>query len=330
MPQQAGSPVLSVASSSSPSYSNNSSLADIAARVVEEFRAENENDEDSDEFLYVGDLFCGLGGEDLGKEDIAAAKGLQDNNDEEQNKDGDDDEQDEDEFEFAFVPRDAELSLISTADQIFYNGQIRPVFPIFNPNYWEAATAAGGGNSSSMCNSSLLLMSSSGDEQQQKVSATPQTMIRLPLRKLLLSEDQETPSSSSCSTSEADELEGIPEGTYCVWRPTAVKDEASPGKCKKSNSTGWRWRSSKRWRLRDLVHRSNSHGKDTFVFLKKGEDMAGATQSSKTAAKSKPNLKHYTKNRSGDKRRHSYLPYRQHLVGFFANVNGFSKNLQPF
>nr|GMC52695.1 Candidapepsin-7 like [Ipomoea batatas] len=247
MAQQAGSPVRS-------SYSNNSSLADIAARVVEEFRAENEND---DEFLYVGDL-------------------------------------------------DAELSLISTADQIFYNGQIRPVFPIFNPNYWESATGT-----SSMCNSSL---SSSGDEQQQqKVSTPPQTMIRLPLRKLLLSEDQETP--SSCSSSEADELEGIPEGMYCVWRPKEVKDEASasasPGKCKKSNSTGWRWR-SKRWRLPDLVHRSNSHGKDTFVFLTKGEDKAGA--------KSNPNLTHYTKNRSGDKRRHSYLPYRQHLVGFFANV----------
>nr|GMC55377.1 Candidapepsin-7 like [Ipomoea batatas] len=224
MAQQAGSPVRS-------NYSNNSSLADIAARVVEEFRAENEND---DEFLYVGDL-------------------------------------------------DAELSLISTADQIFYNGQIRPVFPIFNPNYWESATGT-----SSMCNSSL---SSSGDEQQQK----------------------------------ADELEGIPEGMYCVWRPKEVKDEASAsasrGKCKKSNSTGWRWR-SKRWRLPDLVHRSNSHGKDTFVFLTKGEDKAGA--------KSNPNLTHYTKNRSGDKRRHSYLPYRQHLVGFFANVNGFSRNLQPF
>nr|GLL18578.1 uncharacterized protein LOC109149171 [Ipomoea trifida] len=311
MAQQAGSPVRS-------SYSNNSSLADIAARVVEEFRAENENDDD--EFLYVGDLFCGLGGE-ASEEDLAgkeAAKGLQDDDDdEEQNNDMDagDDEQDEDEeeFEFAFVPRDAELSLISTADQIFYNGQIRPVFPIFNPNYWESATGT-----SSMCNSSL---SSSGDEQQQKVSTPPQTMIRLPLRKLLLSEDQETP--SSCSSSEADELEGIPEGMYCVWRPKEVKDEASasPGKCKKSNSTGWRWR-SKRWRLPDLVHRSNSHGKDTFVFLTKGEDKAGA--------KSNPNLTHYTKNRSGDKRRHSYLPYRQHLVGFFANVNGFSRNLQPF
>nr|GMC50618.1 uncharacterized protein LOC109149171 [Ipomoea batatas] len=288
MAQQAGSPVRS-------SYSNNSSLADIAARVVEEFRAENEND---DEFLYVGDLFCGLASEEdlAGKE---AAKGLQQ-------------DEDEEEFEFAFVPRDAELSLISTADQIFYNGQIRPVFPIFNPNYWESATGT-----SSMCNSSL---SSSGDEQQQqKVSTPPQTMIRLPLRKLLLSEDQETP--SSCSSSEADELEGIPEGMYCVWRPKEVKASASPGKCKKSNSTGWRWR-SKRWRLPDLVHRSNSHGKDTFVFLTKGEDKAGA--------KSNPNLTHYTKNRSGDKRRHSYLPYRQHLVGFFANVNGFSRNLQPF
>ena len=56
--------------------------------------------------------------------------------------------------------------------------------------------------------------------------------IRLPLRKLLI-EERET---ASCSSSEADELEGVPSGTYCVWTPKAA--ESPPGRCRKSNSTG--------------------------------------------------------------------------------------------
>ncbi|CAH1428054.1 unnamed protein product [Lactuca virosa] len=36
------------------------------------------------------------------------------------------------------------------------------------------------------------------------------------LRKLFIDEPKE---SSSCSSSEADELEALPSGTFCVWRP---------------------------------------------------------------------------------------------------------------
>ena len=63
------------------------------------------------------------------------------------------------------------------------------------------------------------------------------------------------------TASEANELEGVPLGTYCVWKPKAM--ESPPRRYKKSNSTG----SLKWWKFRDFLHRSNNDGKDTFVFL---------------------------------------------------------------
>ncbi|KAL0377424.1 UNVERIFIED_CONTAM: hypothetical protein Sradi_3047900 [Sesamum radiatum] len=76
-------------------------------------------------------------------------------------------------------------------------------------------------------------------------------------------EDHEPDNPSSCSSSEADEMENIPAGTYCVWRPKAA-EQPSPSRCNKSKSTG---SGSKRWKIRDLLRRSNSDGKDSFVFL---------------------------------------------------------------
>ncbi|CAH9140348.1 unnamed protein product [Cuscuta epithymum] len=211
-------PVLSPEASSSPSFNcySNSSLADIAARVVEEFRADKETDSE-----FLDDFFCDLEDHRLDPED----------------HEEDRDEPDEGDFEFAFVPGagDAGFSLIS-ADQIFYNGQIRPVYPIFNQNLLSGDMKLSNGTSKS-------------------------SPVRLPLRKLLENERDNL-------SSEDDELDGIPAGTYCVWRP---KEEALLDRCAKSNSTG----ASKRWRIRDLLHRSHSDGKEKFVFLalsfKKGD-----------------------------------------------------------
>ncbi|KAF8399709.1 hypothetical protein HHK36_015579 [Tetracentron sinense] len=233
-------------------------------------------------------------------------------------------ESDDDDFEFVLVSRDPDDSPIS-ADDIFSNGQIRPIFPIFNRD--------------------LLLADGHDDFKPPKVSS-----LRLPLRKLFL-EERDPPSSSS---SEADELDGVPPGTYCVWTPKSV--EASPGRCKKSNSTG----SSRWWRFRDLLHRSNSDGKDAFVFLSPSSETSTKTNkreekaekaevskerrnSSETNVAGKVKAKgiagetisaheiHYVRNRAlkeGVKRR-SYLPYRQELVGLFGNGNGLSRNLHP-
>ena len=63
------------------------------------------------------------------------------------------------------------------------------------------------------------------------------------------------------TASEVDELEGVLPGMYYVWKPKATK--SPPRRCRKNNSTG----SSKRWKFRNFLHRSNNDDKDTFVFL---------------------------------------------------------------
>ncbi|KAK7373245.1 hypothetical protein VNO80_06644 [Phaseolus coccineus] len=132
------------------------------------------------------------------------------------------------------------------------------------------------------------------------------------------------------SSSEADELEGVPAETYCVWTPN------SPRKCKKSNSTG---SSSKKWKLLDLLRRSNSEGKESFLFLTtasekkrvnerwsievggkpKGNGLANKKKAAVTAHEAL-----YVKNRELrmiDKKK-SFLPYKPDLVGFFTRRFG--------
>lgn len=292
--QAQASPLLSL-SPSSPSFNTYSSvnLAEIAARVVEEFRLQDSDSEFESWSHLQSDLLLN---HDL-NEDVL---------DEDGNNEDDD-------FEFAFVCREPDSSPIS-ADEIFYNGQIRPIYP------YPLFTSDFGGSS----DSTAITATTS--------SKSPKSSFRSPLRKLL-SEDRE-PSASSCSSSEADELDGVAPESYCVWTPKRTEAD-DQGRCKKSNSTG----SSKRWKLRDLLHRSNSDGKETFVFLtpskKNGaeEAKAAAIASERVKVNVKDHLYHVKSNcrrlNEGDKRR-SFLPYRQDLVGLFSNVNGLSRNLHPF
>ncbi|XP_042969159.1 uncharacterized protein LOC122301862 [Carya illinoinensis] len=68
-----------------------------------------------------------------------------------------------------------------------------------------------------------------------------------------------------------DALDGVPNGTYCIWTPNSSNNssaKASPSKCKKSNSTGTGPAStSKRWRLLSFLRRCNNEGKESLVFL---------------------------------------------------------------
>ncbi|KAJ8557150.1 hypothetical protein K7X08_002775 [Anisodus acutangulus] len=141
-----------------------------------------------------------------------------------------------------------------------------------------------------------------------------------------------------------DELETIPPGTYCVWKPKIR--EPSPGKCKKSKSTG---SVSKRWpRIQDLLRRSNSDGKDnSFVFQPRKKAIKNETGKGKDAGevvkvagklkqmkgeKGSPAALYYVGNTVAKEvyknRRKSYLPYRQDLIGFFAI--GLSRSYRPF
>ncbi|KAG6736380.1 hypothetical protein POTOM_060875 [Populus tomentosa] len=166
---------------------------------------------------------------------------------------------------------------------------------------------------------------------------------KLLLRKLFY-EDHETFSSSS---SEDDDIDSLEPGSYCVWTPK--KEEGSPRSCKKSSST---WSNSKRWKFKDFIHRSNSDGKDTYVFLMPNNKMSGlhhqrlgsddqdrnhnkqGTEKRKEAKGAGGCLfqfqEHYhLRSKEGDKRCF-YLPYRLDLVGFLSNVNGVERNLHPF
>lgn len=274
--QTGGLPSLSL---SFGSFSN-SKLTEVGARVVEELRGEEKNSEG----FYGGECYPTQNRE---KEDFS------------------DRENENEDFEFAFVTRESQISSPISADEIFCNGQIRPV-----------------------SNTDLLLGSMNLERQNHSIEnscslKSPGRTIRLPLRKLFI-EERETPSSGS--SSEADELDGVPPETYCVWG-----QKASSERCNKSNSTG----SSKRWRFMDLLHRSQSDGgKDPFVLFtpskRKENEKTKKTKTPGNGGKVKSTAAVAQFSKKGSDRRKSYLPYRRDLVGLFSNVNGLSRNLNPF
>ena len=143
-------------------------------------------------------------------------------------------------------------------------------------------------------------------------------------------------SPSSESSSEADELEVVPAGTYCLWRSNSP--QASPRKCKKSNSTGSS-SSLKKWKLLDLLRRSNSEGKESLMILTPAPEKKNVNErwSIEVAGKSKgngfagekkvavsPHEALYLRNRElrmVDKKK-SFLPYKPGLVGFCTSRLG--------
>lgn len=265
-------------SSNSPSFGSFSSavdLAAIAARVVEEFRDQEE----------------------------------QTRSDSPQRNDDDDDS------EFAFdCPRHVCAQPLATADEIFCNGQIRPLNPYGN----------GIGNAPV-------------ESQPTNKSVTLPRRHRPALRKLM-SEDRD-PTSNSSSEAEED-LTGVPPETYCVWKPKQSNfgdDElrglsSSPSQSKiKSNSAGF----SKRWKLRNLLYvRSSSEGNEKLVFpapVKKSDEIISdhREREEEEEAPSKVAGEEETKEREETKRQ-TYVPYRKDMIGILKNVNGLSRHLRPF
>ncbi|XP_059294869.1 uncharacterized protein LOC132047913 [Lycium ferocissimum] len=197
-------------------------------------------------------------------------------------------------------------------DDFPFDRQIKPIFPVFNRDL-------------------LLNGVCDNGEPSEKVDSS----VQVSLKDLFLEEREPLSSSSS----EVDELESVPQGTYCVWKPKLT--EPSPSTCKKSNSTGSVF---KRWSIRDLMRRSNSDGKDSFVFLEKGmknetSKAKGLTETSKVAGKLKAKggdkassvyLRNQAAKEMDKNKRKSYLPYRQDLVGIFTNVNNFGRTFPPF
>lgn len=288
------------------SYSSgSSSIAEIAARVVKEIGEEPFADAENYGWEAQGSVYRFRDNLSNGHaRESAGGVGRDDCGD-----NGDDDE-----FEFAVLCREPDAST-SSAHEIFYNGQIKPVYPVFNTD--------------------LLLDNGSrvgtGLENPKKKPAVR----RSPLRKLMNEEERKP---TSLSSSGADDLGGVPSDTYCVWSPNTEK--TSPERSNKRNSTG----SSNRWKLRDLLYnysRSKSEGEDALMMRRKSikkdnqpgnvskvkEDRRsgiGVTSSTNSGFTSLPSHNaHYGRNRAvkeAEKRR-SYLPYRQHLVGCVADAN---------
>uniref|UniRef100_A0A1J3EUW7 Uncharacterized protein n=1 Tax=Noccaea caerulescens TaxID=107243 RepID=A0A1J3EUW7_NOCCA len=159
---------------------------------------------------------------------------------------------------------------------------------------------------------------------------------------------QQTYSSSSDEEDdeEEDEFDSIPSEIYCPWTPARSTAEMSPsGGCRKSKSTGssstssW---STKRWRIRDLLKRSHSDGKQSLKFLNSSSINNNRDESSpknkETTVKKKEkekvsaHEKFYLRNKAmkEEDKRKSYLPYKQDLVGLFANINRYGKTFPPF
>ncbi|KAG6429567.1 hypothetical protein SASPL_107619 [Salvia splendens] len=192
------------------------------------------------------------------------------------------------------------------AEDAFINGHIKPVFPLFSRD--------------------LLFY---GEDPAALHDNLP---MRPPVKVFV-----ETAGGATSSAAETERAAG----PSCDWSDRKAV-EASPEVCKKSNSTGF----SKIWRFKDLLGRSNSDGRDAFVFLNNSHAMGGEKcekkEAVKVSGKSKkggkvktaPLSAHevYLKSKAkGEERRRSYLPYRPELMGFFTNVNGgLSKNVHPF
>ncbi|XP_073148345.1 uncharacterized protein [Henckelia pumila] len=226
----------------------------------------------------------------------------------------------EEEFDFAFVRRGGSESFSPiSADEIFHNGMIRPVYPISHPNLLLGNTKDHGRADETRMNSGLL----------------KGVKIGTPLRKLFTGE-RESSTASSCSSSEADELDGVSSEMYCVWQPKSPAE----GRLKKSSSTGWKFKG-----FLQKSHSVGSNGSFALASLDDGgrkrdecvmlspvsrhgawKDDFVCSSSSRTAGKCIPPM---YKRDAGEKRR-SHLPYRHDLAGFFANVNRFSKNFHPF
>ncbi|KAI3761932.1 hypothetical protein L1987_52355 [Smallanthus sonchifolius] len=159
--------------------------------------------------------------------------------------------------------------------------------------------------------------------------------VMIPLQNLLPGDGEE---SSEYSSSEVDELENTSSGTFCVsWRKSEVKSPIVT----KSRSTGSDESGSRRWKIKDILRRSNSLGKETVFFLcpKRVESSCKkravkSADAPKVAGKLKPSVHElfYVQKRAEQKggKMKSYLPYRQDLLGFKVHINGNASKKLPF
>ncbi|PWA38347.1 hypothetical protein CTI12_AA582200 [Artemisia annua] len=143
------------------------------------------------------------------------------------------------------------------------------------------------------------------------------------LRKLFVDEElfSSLYSSSSSESEEANEMDNIPSGRFCVWRPKLNSGSSSPQmtKCKKSSSTG---SGTKRWSIRYLFKRSNSEcNVESMALLNSNKNVDSPKHkiTGRLKVQSPVHEQFYVQRRAENEsvKRKSFLPYRQNLVGWF-------------
>ncbi|ESQ41440.1 hypothetical protein EUTSA_v10014334mg [Eutrema salsugineum] len=140
--------------------------------------------------------------------------------------------------------------------------------------------------------------------------------------------------SQSNSSSESDDSENPTSSKYhCFWSPirspargdsSKNKSSSAPRRCRfkdllrRSHSDGAVTTSSesKRCRFKDLLRRSHSGG-DGSSISSSGNGSLAVKGKNKTASYKPTNIGEV------DKRRKTYLPYRQNLIGVFAGISRF-------
>ncbi|CAN6336720.1 unnamed protein product [Urochloa humidicola] len=274
-------------------------------------------------------------------------------------------DEEEFDFEFPFVSRDSPAGTAAPADELFADGRIRPFYPVFG----RAAAAGGGRWTGGKLHAAGSHEGAARPAPAVAPPRVRGQLGRLFLeetreRNSSTSSTASTASSSSSSAAmddDRDGLEGAAPESYCVWRSgSSASASSSPRPPRKSGSTG----SMARWRrISDLVvGRSHSDGKEKFLFFATPPPHEAPTSKDKPKPKSKPapaptpaggrkptptttttevdtvtaahRIAYLAKGGGvvpGGTPRRTFLPYREELVGFFANVNGISRSHQhPF
>ncbi|CAO2179057.1 unnamed protein product [Urochloa humidicola] len=251
------------------------------------------------------------------------------------------DESDSDsDFEFPSVSLESAAAGVggaaAAADELFAGGRIRAFYPVFGRVLDADAAAAP--------RAPLGRLFELEQARTSSVASTSST----------------SSSASSLSLSSADagaELDAAAPDSYCLWTPGSSAASSPSRPPRKSGSTG----SIARWRrIGELVvGRSRSDGKDKFLFFsappspardKDSRDLHSAATKSKpkppakgskagaAAAASEVDTvaagRRMSYGGGGGKAsaggRRTFLPYRQDLVGLFANVHGLSRSPHPF
>jgi hypothetical protein len=211
-----------------------------------------------------------------------------------------DDEESDGEFEFPFVTRDA-----APADELFADGRVRAFYPVFG----------------------RVL-----DDPLPEEPAEPPNPRVFQLEKVRASSVASTSSSTG-------ELDGASPDSYCLWTPGSSLASSPSRPPRKSGSTG----SMSRWRRIEelVVGRSHSDGREKFGFLAAPPSLARDHAASRRARQQQQARESEVTEVAAGRRmsyggankasvssgaRRTFLPYRQELVGLFANVHGLSRS----